>query len=299
MWEEPYVVAGAQVAALMPPNVPLVFSTFQNIRKTYPLPFRRMERFVLGRSSGWISYGETVTATLRDRPGYTSLRTVTIPPGVDADLFRPNAEARAATLRRLDWPEEGPPIVGYLGRFVPEKGLDFILSVLDAQTLPWRALFVGTGPFEATLRRWGAKHGSRVAIVNDARHDDVPRVLNAMDVLVAPSETTASWREQFGRMIVEAFACGVPVLSSDSGELPFTVGDGGLVRKERDHAAWTATVGELLGSAERRRDLQRAGRDRATGVFAWPVVARQTLDFFSSILTERDATRAAARPVAS
>ena len=155
MWEEPYVVAGAQLAALLPTNVPLVFSTFQNIRKQYPLPFRRMERYVLERSAGWISYGETVTSTLRDRPGYVSLPTVTIPPGVDTELFRPDETARAATLRHLGWSSDGAPDRRLLGRFVPEKGLEFLLRVLESQTQPWRAMFVGTGPLEGMLRRWG------------------------------------------------------------------------------------------------------------------------------------------------
>ena len=170
-------------------------------------------------------------------------------------------------------------MVGYLGRFVPEKGLEFLLRVLESQSLPWRALFVGTGPLEPQLRRWGSRFGDRVVIATDVRHDDAPKALNAMDILVAPSETTSTWREQFGRMVAEAFACGVPVLSSDSGELPFTVGDGGLVRKERDHAAWTTALASF-GLAKRREERSELTRAR-TSVFSWPIVARPTLDFFA------------------
>jgi glycosyltransferase involved in cell wall biosynthesis len=64
-------------------------------------------------------------------------------------------------------------------------------------------------------------------------HDEVPAYLNAMDLLCAPSLTTPSWREQLGRMVVEALACGVPVISSDSGELPFVVADAGGGRRGR------------------------------------------------------------------
>ena len=79
-------------------------------------------------------------------------------------------------------------------------------------------------------------------------HDDVPEYLNAMDLLCAPSQTTARWREQFGRMLIEAMACGVPVVASRSGEIPYVVGDAGA------------------SSAGGRR--RRGGRPRSTRVLA-------------------------------
>jgi glycosyltransferase involved in cell wall biosynthesis len=112
----------------------------------------------------------------------------------------------------------------------------------------------------------------------------VPRVLNAMDVLCAPSQTTPKWKEQFGRMLAEGFACGVPVLGSDSGEVPRTVGDAGLVLPEASPAAWTTALATLLESPERRRELSTRGRERAVTCFSWPVVARAHLDFFTEAL---------------
>jgi glycosyltransferase involved in cell wall biosynthesis len=80
-------------------------------------------------------------------------------------------------------------------------------------------------------------------------------------------------------MIIEAFACGVAVLGSDSGEIPFTIGDAGLVLPERDVSAWTEALGTLLDDGARRRDLAAQGRQRALSEFAWPVVAKRTLAF--------------------
>ena len=55
-----------------------------------------------------------------------------------------------------------------------------------------------------------------------------------MDLLCAPSRTTPRWREQFGRMLIEAMACGVPVIASPSGEIPYVVGDAGVLVPEGD-----------------------------------------------------------------
>lgn len=283
-WEEPYVFAGAEVALLTPRRVPLVFSTAQNLFKRYPPPFAQLERLVVSRSAGWVAFGETVKQNLLARPGYAQRPARYIPMGVDVELFQPDRAAGAEFLRELGWEAQGAPVVGYLGRFVPEKGVELLRRVLERLTTPWRALFVGGGPLEASLRAWGERQGDRVRVVTGVPHARVPRALNAMDVLCAPSQTTPRWKEQFGRMLAEGFACGVPVVTSDSGEIPHTASDAGRVLPEADVEAWTSALAELLESPERRRELSARGRERAVTRFAWPVVAREHLDFFESVL---------------
>jgi glycosyltransferase involved in cell wall biosynthesis len=186
---------------------------------------------------------------------------------------------RAEALRRLEWRDDGAPVVGYLGRLVPEKGVRFLMSVLERVRPPWRALLVGGGPLETEVRAWAGRHGDRVRFVPAVRHDEVPLYLNVMDVLAAPSESAPHWREQLGRMIIEAFACGVTVMGSDSGEIPFTIGDAGIVAGERDDAAWVDALSVLLEDTEKRRHLGAAGRARAVAHFDWRIVGSRTLDF--------------------
>jgi glycosyltransferase involved in cell wall biosynthesis len=282
MWEEPYVVAGMQVATLLPRRTPLVFVTYQNIRKRYPAPFRYFEQFVVRRSSGWIAGGQTIAQALGPSGAYRERPSTTIPLGVDVGVFRPDASMRREAFRRLGWDESGAPVVGYLGRLVPEKGIQLMLSVLEKTPAPWRALVVGGGPLDKELRAWATRHGDRVRVVPAVVHDEVPLYLNAMDVLCAPSRTTPQWREQLGRMIIEAFACGVPVVGSDSGEIPFTIGDAGLVVPENDEAKWSGALSSLLDSPARRSELAARGRHRAENHFAWPVVAEKTLHFIAA-----------------
>jgi glycosyltransferase involved in cell wall biosynthesis len=283
LWEEPYVIGGIQPALMTPRAIPLVFATFQNITKHYPFPFGSLERTVLSRAAGWIAYGETVARAQIGRKGYSERPVAKIPPAVDVDLFRPDRALGASIRRQLGWSEDGTPTVGYLGRLVSEKGLSLLTDTLDQMQVPWRALIVGTGPLERELREWMKRYPGRCSLMTSVRHAEVPGYMNAMDVVAVPSRTTNNWREQFGRVVVEAFACGIPVIASDSGELPFTVGDAGVIVHEGDGDAWARRLQELLRSPETRRDLGVRGRDRATSQFAWPLVARKTLDFLSDV----------------
>jgi phosphatidyl-myo-inositol dimannoside synthase len=202
---------------------------------------------------------------------------------VDVESFRPDPEAGRAVLQKLGW-EPGPPVVGYLGRFVPGKGLDLLIRALDRLKGDWRAMFVGAGPMESHLRKWAAGHGDRVRLCTDVTHDHVPAYLNAMNVLCAPSQTMPNWKEQFGRMVVEAFAVGLPFIGSDSGEIPIVIKDAGVVVGEKDELGWTKAIADLLGSPERCRELTGRGLQRARDEFAWPIVARKYLDFFETLL---------------
>jgi len=287
-WQEPFTAPGAQTAALAPKSAALVFSTFQNLPKRYPPPFAQMERYAMRRADGWIAFGRTVEETLRDRAGYRDRPRRVISPGVDVERFRPDPTSRREVLRSIGWEDDGTPVVGYLGRFVPEKGIDTLMRALDRiRDLPWRALFVGGGPREADVRRWGERFPGRVGVVTGVRHDAVPDHLNAMDVLCAPSLTTAAWREQFGRMLVEAMACGVAVLGSDSGEIPHVVGGAGRIAPEGDVDAWTAALRGLLADRAIRDGVAARGLERARTEFALDVVARRHLDFFAGLADAR------------
>jgi glycosyltransferase involved in cell wall biosynthesis len=287
-WQEPYTVAGAQVAWLTPKPVPLVFWTAQSRHKKYPPPFSTMERYCLGRCAGWLACGRTTLETQLARGvGYEDKPHRIAPLGVDTDSFRPDPALRAATLRELGWDQTGPPVVGFLGRFVPEKGLLQLTRILDGLKTPWRALLVGSGPLEPRLRAWAQRHGPQARVVTGVVHRAVPRYLNAMDVLCVPSRTTPTRREQQGRVIIEAWACGVPVLGSDCGEIPHVIADVGVVVAEGDEPGWTTELSNLLESPGRRAELGARGLARATTVYAWPVIARLYLDFFAEILETR------------
>jgi glycosyltransferase involved in cell wall biosynthesis len=280
-WEEPYTRSAAQIARAIAPGAAMVVASFQNIDKIYPWPISAYEHRSMRRANGWIAFGETVRHALKGRPDYRDKPVRVIPPGVDLQRFRPDPDAAAAIRARLGWPADAF-VVGYLGRFVEQKGIGLLVQLLADMPPAWRALFVGGGPLEPSLRAFASQHQGRVHVQTGVTHDEVPAWLNAMSVLCAPSRTTAKWREQFGRMLIEGMACGVAVIASDSGEMPFVVGDAGVIAAEGDAAAWKAALEQVADGPSRRACAAR-GLARAHERYAWPLVARRHLDFFDEV----------------
>jgi len=103
-------------------------------------------------------------------------------------------------------------------------------------------------------------------------------------VLVVPSRTRPNWKEQFGRVIVEAMACGVPVIGSSSGAIPDVIGDAGLIVPEGDRAALAGALRGLMSDPDRRRDLAERGRARVLARYTQAQVAAQTVDVYRSML---------------
>jgi glycosyltransferase involved in cell wall biosynthesis len=281
IFQEPYILAGWQTAYWTPATTPLVFFTAQNYVKNYAPPFSWMERYCVERCAGWIPCGELVLSALLQK-GYGCKPHSCIGFGVDVQVFRPDVRRRQQIKRELEW-DDSVPVVSFLGRFTKEKGLGLLTSALDQLRSPWRALFIGNGTMHKSLQEWAQKYPDRVRIVN-ATHDEVPSYLNAADILCAPSQTTPHWREQFGRMIIEGFATGLTVIGSDSGEIPYVIGDAGIVAGENDVDAWVRVLERLLTDEPYRQEMSERGLHRALDHFAWPVIARQHLEFFEQVL---------------
>ncbi len=280
-WEEPYILAGWEIARLTRRLSKLVFLTMQSNPKRYPPPFSWFERDSLARAAGWVSCGYSIERNLLGRPGYSGPHRV-IPLGVDLDAFKADPGARQAALTALGWSAAGPPVIGFIGRFVPAKGLRLLMRALDQVKEPFRVIFLGAGELEAELRQFCGRHPNRGRVLH-APHNEVPKYINAMDILCAPSQSTPEWREQFGRMLVEAAACGVPVIGSDSGEIPAVIGDTGVIVGEANLQGWVTAISDLLASPNRRAQLAAAGLHQAHERYAWPVIARSYLEFFDTL----------------
>lgn len=216
--EEPYSLSAWQAMyASRGLKVKRFIYSAQNIAKRYPPPFNWMEKYVLSMADTAVAVSTQVAAVLRDK-GFRR-KIIPFPLGVDTTQFYPSSEYRKSIRDQLGISEEN--VIGYVGRFVEEKGIFDILSALpyfEKENLKF--LFVGSGPLMGDIKLARAKYPNQVIIADSVEHRKVHRYINAMDALLLPSRTTTNWKEQFGRVIVEALACGVPILGSNSGEIP-------------------------------------------------------------------------------
>lgn len=259
---EPYALATAQVclANRGRHRVPLGFYSCQNINKRYPLPFRWLERWVYRSSQFAFPITEAVAVVLRDK-GYRGSMTVA-PLPLDPQLYRPRP------------PEEAPNplqarsagfLIGYVGRMVEAKGLRTLVRALQRlRAESWMLAVIGTGPFEEQFDTLVREEGiaERVLRLGFVPHEETPCYLAAFDVLVVPSETQPNWKEQFGRVIVEALACGTPVIGSDSGEIPNLISrsGGGVVFPERNAEALAAALRRMMHEESLRSQCGVVGR---------------------------------------
>lgn len=145
---------------------------------------------------------------------------------------------------------------------------------------------VGDGPARPQLVELARKLGvaDRVEWLPPVPADGMAEVLAGLDVLVLPSRTTRVWKEQFGRVLIEAMACKVPVVGSDSGAIPEVVGDAGLTFPEGDGDALAHCLRRLMDSPELRRELAERGYARAVGCFSQEQVAARTAAFYRTLV---------------
>lgn len=285
--EEPFSLAALQVVLareLLAPRAAVVFYSAVNVERRWRLPYRLAEAAVLARAEAAYVPSRDVSVVLRAK-GFRG-RVAHIPLGVDLDRF---ADASAADVgaRR--------PRIGFLGRLEPVKGLPVLVDALARLTTPATLMIGGHGPERERLRDLVAAAGldDRVIFRGPIAYADVPGFLRALDVLVLPSVTLPpEHKEQFGRVLIEAMAAGVPVVGSSSGGIPEVIGEAGLVVPEGDAAGLADALDRVLTDGELRATLVARGRARASGQYAWPVVAARTRGLYALAVRGRLERRA-------
>jgi glycosyltransferase involved in cell wall biosynthesis len=274
--EEPYNLAtahGSWLAART--GARSLFFTRQNQVRHYPPPFSWFERSVFRRSAFAIAGSGEVLRVLRTK-GYAGPASVIPQFGVDPNLFTPGPPP----------PPEEVPVIGFIARLVEEKGIFVLLAALAGLPGPWRLHILGTGPQEGKARRRAAQLGlaERIVWERGVPSTLIPERLRTFTMLVQPSLTRRNWKEQFGRAMMEAMACGVAVVGSTSAEIPNVIGDGGLVVPEDDATALREAIARLLSDRQLREELGRRGRLRVLDCYTNERIAAQTVAVYSSAL---------------
>ncbi len=258
------------------------------------------ERRIVAAADRLVAANAIERAGLVSAYGADLARVAVIPCGVDTDLFTPGAAGAARAALGLD----AGPLLLYVGRIAPIKGLDTLLDAvgcLRGAGSPARLAVIGgeadepVEGHESLIRRRAAALGlgDAVTFVGAQPQERLRDWYVAADVTVLPS-----YYESFGMVALEAMACGSPVVASRVGGLQSTVRDGvtGLLVPEGDPCALAETVARVLGDGALRWRLGREGQRWAAG-HRWPCVAEAICREYATLAQGVDEHLAAARCV--
>jgi glycosyltransferase involved in cell wall biosynthesis len=177
-------------------------------------------------------------------------------------------------------------VIGFIARLVEEKGIFVLLAALADLPGAWRLHVLGSGPLERKARRRAAELGlsERITWERGVPSTLIPERLRSFTMLVQPSLTRQNWKEQFGRALMEAMACGVAVVGSTSAEIPNVIGNAGLVVAEGSATALRDAMAHLLADRQAREEFGRRGRQRVLDCYTNARIAQQTVGAYRAAL---------------
>ena len=214
-----------------------------------------------------------------------------IPMGVDIDFFSTSA-GRATGQKQNGRHAE---TILYAGRLIDVKGVEYLIrafpSVLEKHANA-KLLVVGSGPCKGDLVNVSERLHlqGRVVFQEPVSQEELARYYSTADVVVLPSvRTDEGETEGLGLVLLEAMACGVPVIGSATGGIPDIIKDGetGLLVQQKDSGDLAEKINRLLTEEELRRRLSERGRGFVREHFSWPAIAKSYLELFRSVLEEK------------
>ena len=243
-------------------GIPFGVQAAENLDRPLPLPARLCRSWTLAHAA-FVAARSPTAKKLAEQWG-TQGPVEVIPHAVPAwpeQLTKPRGETFT---------------IGYAGRLVEEKGLFDLVAAAHCLGGPVRVLLAGNGPLKEELASAG-RGDVEVDVASDFKHEEMAEAFRAMDVFVLPSRTTETWVEQFGRVLVEALWCGVPVVGSSSGEIPWVIGatGGGVVFPEGDVRALSATLEDLRSSPDKCAQMAARGRESVERLFSVEAAGRR------------------------
>ncbi len=254
----------ALLRSVLRPGTPLILYAWQNILRQRSRAVQLLSDFTLHAAQHMLCASREAVTVLQ-RQGYRHGATVMPLMGLDTRYFYP----RSAGPVRQRWNLNGF-VVGYAGRLAAEKGIDTLLQAVALCRTPVHLMLIGAGPEHSHLLELAAELNlqERCHFSGAIAYDAMPDYLSALDLLVLPSRTLPHWKEQYGRVLVEAMGCQVPVVGSDSGAIPEVIGSAGRLVPEGDAAALAAVIDELAQQAELRTSLAQQGYARAISQYS-------------------------------
>lgn len=270
--EEPGTPAAAVAAAAAHAlRIPAVLYVRESVEAPRPLAERFRRRRTLRRAAGLAGASKLALGLAgRHAAGV---------PGLVLPQFGVTAPLDVARDPHDDF------VIGFVGRLVPERGLDLLFRACVRLLGPWRVVVAGSGPAQADLEALAERLGiaARVTWLGAIRPEALAPKWAGFDCVVVPPRSTSEWVETTGAVVLEAMARGVAVVGTDSGIVPELVEGAGIVVPEEDPEALAAAVQGLVDEPGRRAELAAAGRRRILAECTDDAVARRTAAFWDEV----------------
>jgi glycosyltransferase involved in cell wall biosynthesis len=261
-------------------GTPMVVFGWENQLRQFPWARRQTCQFVLDTASAIIP-GNQDGAKVMKTWGYRGLVEVMPQIGVDPQFFAPVSTSNTT--------ESAPVRIGFLGRLAHSKGIDLMFTAvakLRDRGIDSQVILCGSGDEEAALRQLAAdlQIADRIVWRGAVPHSQAPAELSQFDVLVLPSRSTPAWKEQFGHVLIEAMSMGIPVVGSNSGEIPNVIGRGDLVFPEEDADALAAILARAISDPPWRQEAGLYGLNRVHQLYTHDRIAQRSIALWQTIL---------------
>lgn len=284
IYEEPYSFAAFNILYCKQKVVPrakTLFYTWQNLLCRYPFVHRVVEKYVFSHVDMAIAGSEDVLRVLQKKGFRRPIRIV--PLALSPELF---PEYDAASLRQELGLREFT--IGYVGRITKEKGIQELFEAVAPIKSSCQILVIGSGQDEEYFRQYAESVGlkDRIIWLTSQHNSQMYKYYRAMDALILPSRTTAHWKEQFGRTLIEAMVCKIPVIGSSSGEIPNVIADAGLIFEEGNICDLREKIMSLQKSQDKSNILKGKGYARVMSRFTWGKVAEDTRIILNELVQE-------------
>ncbi len=280
--EEVFSLSTFQMAiAARVTDTPLVVFGWENMDRTLSKVRQWTRKFVLDTAK-LIVAGNQDGANLLRRWGYAGNIAIMPQMGVDPDIFA--GEVRSH-------PKDRPFQIGFMGRLVHEKGIDILFSA--AQTLKekghrFEIVLCGSGSDEVLLKKDALRKGIADCVVwkGKVSHADVPAEMVSFDSLVLPSRTVSTWKEQFGHVLIEAMSMGIPVVGSNSGEIPNVIDNPAQIFPENDAAALSAVLDKIMSDRAAYKTASQKGLERVSKHYTHKRIAEKLVSEWTKVADE-------------
>jgi len=250
----------------------LLLSWWENIpyRAVFDERTSYHKRHIMDKVDMFLPFTETAKKTLQIE-GVPEKKIEVIYPGVDLGRFKPGKKLEDL-LEKNNIPKNSFVIL-YVGKLVSWKGvhnLVYAAKILkDKGVKDFVIAVAGKGAQKENMERLMKETSTEnhFRFLNFVSYDEVPDVYRMADIFVLPSYPTMTWQEQFGMVLIEAMACGKPVISTNSGSIPEVIGDAGVLISPGNFFQLAEAIGNFMNNRDFALEMRNRARRRVETYF--------------------------------